>query len=112
MKKTPKRDCTNCGWGVEWEPILDYRGEEILKGRCRFQPLPAFCIGPQTIIKTSAKPATNCPAWKKASGPVPPWGVWTRQWRLEMLREAAQEAWDILPPESRKELEAKGITRP
>lgn len=111
MKKTPKRDCTNCGWGVEWEPILDYRGEEILKGRCRFQPLPAFCIGPQTIIKTSAKPATNCPAWKKASGPVPPWGVWTRQWRLEMLREAAQEAWDILPPESRKELEAKGITR-
>ena len=112
MKTTPKRDCTNCGWGVEWVPAIDYRGEEILKGRCRFQPMPKFCQGMWSTISAQAKPATECPAWKKASGLVPPWGVWTDQWILETLIEKEREAWDDLPPELQKEFEARGITRP
>lgn len=112
MKTTLKRDCTNCGWGVEWELTFNIRGEKRLRGRCRFQPVPKFCGGLWTAISTKTKPATDCPVWKKASGPVPPWGVCTDQWRQEMLREAAQEAWDALSPECRKELEAEGMTRP
>lgn len=72
-----KRDCTNCGWGVEWELVFNSRGEATLRGRCRFQPMPKLCDCLRTTIGPKAKPATDCPAWKKASGPVPPWGVWT-----------------------------------
>lgn len=49
---------------------------------------------------------------EKASGPVPPWGVWTDQWFLELLTEKGREAWDNLPPELQKEFEAQGLTRP
>ena len=110
-----KRDCTNCGWGVEWKLDLGPHGDERLRGRCRFQPIPKFYGGLRTTIGAQAKPATDCPAWKKASGPVPPWGVWTDQWRLEMLLKSVreqQEAWDNMPPDMKKEFEAAGITRP
>ena len=115
MKKTPKRDCPYCGWGVEWELGFNSRGEERLRGRCCFQPMPKFCGGPWATISAQAEPATDCPAWKKASGPMPPWGVWTDQWRLEMLLKTvreAQEAWDNMPPDMKKEFEAAGIKRP
>ena len=112
MKTTPKRDCTNCGWGVEWKLDLGPHGEERLRGRCRFQPIPKFCQGLRSTISVQAEPATDCPAWKKASGPVPPWGVWTVRWILETLIEKEREAWDDLPPELQKEFEARGITRP
>ena len=112
MKTTPKRDCTNCGWGVEWELGFNSRGEERLRGRCRFQPMPKFCGGLRTTISAQAKPATDCPAWKEAYGPVPPWGVWTAQWLLELLIEKGREEWDNLPPELQKEFEAQGMTRP
>ena len=112
MKTTPKRDCTNCGWGVEWELGVDHRGEERLRGRCRFQPMPKFCQGLRSTISTQAKPATDCPAWKKSSGPVPSWGVWTIRWILETMIEKRREAWDDLPLELQKEFEARGITRP
>lgn len=107
-----KRDCTNCGWGVEWVLTFNFRGEATLRGRCRFQPMPKLCDCLRTTIGPKAKPATDCPAWKKASGPVPPWGVWTDQWRVEMCREIEREAWDALSPKLRKELQAMGITRP
>ena len=107
-----KRDCTNCGWGVEWELVFNSRGEATLRGRCRFQPMPKLCDCLRTTIGPKAKPATDCPAWKKASGPVPPWGVWTDQWRVEMYREIEREAWEALSPKLRKELQAMGLTRP
>ena len=112
MKITPKCDCTNCGWGVEWKLYLGLHGEERLRGRYRFQPMPKFCQGMWSTISAQAKPATECPAWKKASGPVPPWGVWTDQWRLKTLIDKEQEALDDLPPELQKEFEARGIPRP
>ena len=112
MKTTPKRDCTNCGWGVEWELGFNSRGEERLRGRCRFQPMPKFCGGLRTTISAQAKPATDCPAWKEAFGPFPPWGVWTAQWLLGLLIEKGREVWDNLPPELQKEFEAQGMTRP
>lgn len=112
MKKTPKRDCTNCGWGVEWTLRFDLHGEGHLGGRCRFQPLPKFYETPCATIGPKTKPATDCPTWKKARQPVPPWGVRTELWEMERLRERAREAWDSLEPEFRKELEAAGMERP
>ena len=110
--KPPKRDCTNCGWGVEWTCTIDYRGEERLKGRCRYQPLPEFYGGIRAGISAREKPATDCPAWKKASQPVPPWGVCTAQWKRERLLAEVREAWDALSPDLREALEAEGLERP
>lgn len=60
MKKRPKGDCTNCGWGVAWD-------REGLIGRCKWTcPIPhprhwrGFAFGP------NAKPISDCPAWKRA----------------------------------------------
>lgn len=42
MKTTPKRDCTNCGWGVEWKLDLGPHGEERFRADAAFSRYPNF----------------------------------------------------------------------